>query len=110
MITNLKHSQQIISVEKALKNIFRLDRDQRVKTQQEMIQVCKNICIALENKGEVLGDVAIDVVVDEQLKIWVLEVQVNYAADERLYYLPTFISKKVLQTPILYAKTLTGFN
>jgi hypothetical protein len=110
IITNLKHSQEIIQVEQALKKYFHLDQDQRIKTQQEMIRVCKNICTALEGKGEMLGDVAVDVVVDEQKKVWVLEVQVNYAADERLYHLPAVISKKVWQTPILYAKALTGFN
>lgn len=110
VITNLKHSQEVLTIDLALKRFFRLQKAQRFEIQQEMIQVCKNVCTALEEKNQILADVAIDVVVDNQLKVWVLEVQVSYAADERLYQLPKSIYEKVWQTPISYAKALTGFK
>ncbi|PMC38594.1 hypothetical protein CJ195_09045 [Bacillus sp. UMB0899] len=109
VITNLKHSQEILTIDLALKRFFQLQKSRRLEIQQEMIQVCKNVCTALEEKNQILADVAIDVVVDKQMKVWVLEVQVSYAADERLYQLPKSIYKKVWQTPYSYAKALTGF-
>lgn len=110
VITNLKHSQEVLPLDQALKKFFNLNRTQRLEIEQEIIQVCKNVCIALERKKQNLADVAIDVVVDKQMKVWVLEVQVSYAADERLYQLPKSIYKKVWQTPLMYAKALTGFE
>lgn len=110
VITNLKHSQEVLTIDLALKRFFRLQKARRLEIQQEMIQVCKSVCTALEEKNQILADVAIDVVVDNQLKVWVLEVQVSYAADERLYQLPKSIYEKVWQTPISYAKALTGFK
>lgn len=110
VITNLKHSQQLLTIDHALDKFFHLKKAERLKIEQEMIQACKNICTALEKKKQIIADVAIDVVVDKQMKIWILEVQVSYAADERLYELPESINKKVWQTPLYYAKALTGFD
>ncbi|TXC92788.1 hypothetical protein FS935_00890 [Metabacillus litoralis] len=109
VITNLKHSQKIVPVEDTLRKYFTLDQDRCNNVQTQMIQVCKNVCVSLEKRRQSLADVAIDIVLDEHLKVWVLEVQVNYADDERLYHLPESIYKKVWQTPLYYAKALTDF-
>ncbi|MBM6618223.1 hypothetical protein JR050_11190 [Bacillus sp. RD4P76] len=64
----------------------------------------------MERKGQVIGDVALDIVLDSNKRIWLLEVQINYGVDERLYQLLSDGSyKKVWTTPIEHAKALSGY-
>jgi hypothetical protein len=65
----------------------------------------------MENDRNHLGDAAVDLVIDENNKVWLLEVQLNYAAeikakrteDEQL------ILPSILSTPFEYAKALAGY-
>lgn len=107
VVTNLRHSQEILAFKNGLKKYFGFAEEEIMDMEHQMIRVSKKICKALEERGQIIADVALDMVIDPQIKIWVLEVQVNYANDERLYQLPPEIHKKVWTTPLQYAKALT---
>lgn len=109
VVTNLKHSQQVFSFDEAIERFYHLKGEKVQQVEVEIINVCKKICIALEKQNQIIGDVAIDIVVSPNHHIWVLEVQVSYAADERLYHLPKNMALKVWKTPIQYAIAVTGF-
>ncbi|WP_077211708.1 YheC/YheD family protein [Bacillus dakarensis] len=110
VVTNLKHCQEIVPFEIGLRKYYGLNYDEVTNIENLMYTISKRICKSLEERGQNIADVALDIVIDSQLHIWVLEVQVNYAIDERLYRLPPEVSKKVWQTPLRYAKALLRFS
>lgn len=65
----------------------------------------------MEQQGFKLGDVAIDFIIDGNLKVWLLEVQINYAAEIKALRTEDeqAILNKILPTPLEYAKALTVF-
>ncbi|KAA0546559.1 hypothetical protein FZW96_15055 [Bacillus sp. BGMRC 2118] len=109
IVSNYKYTESILSFHEASDKIFRFSELQEKELENIIIEITKRVCRQLEEKGQILSDVAIDVAIDPSLKVWVLEVQVNYAVDERLYSLPEEMYKKVWTTPLEYAKALCQF-
>jgi hypothetical protein len=65
----------------------------------------------MEKQGYLLGDAAVDFILDKSANLYLLEVQINYAAEIKAFrdedeqrVLPC-----VLPTPFEYAKALAGF-
>lgn len=95
---------------KTLQNIFGLNPEQALEKENEMIRICTEACLLIEQAYGHFGDVGVDVVVDENLKVWVLEInkshQHNMARyqqeDPEMYY-------RVISRPLEYAKALAGF-
>lgn len=85
-------------------------QEEYFKKRTEIINVCKNACEALDIKGENFGDLGIDVLVDESLKVWILE------ANKRHYHsIPLWINDNqtfyaTKTNPIKYATALSGFR
>lgn len=75
----------------------------------EIIEVCKRVCKAMDENGGNFGDVGIDVIVDKNLKIWILEVNKRHQHEFPLYIqdYQSFYSTK--NNPIKYAVALCGF-
>ncbi|MCD8503412.1 MAG: YheC/YheD family protein [Bacillaceae bacterium] len=94
----------------AIKKVFDLQERDAFKKEQEMIQACTVICEQLSNCCGNYGDVGVDVILDENQKVWVLEVNKLHdhkfplyaLEDEQMYY-------KVITTPFEYASYLAGF-
>jgi hypothetical protein len=93
-------------IEKTLK----LNKDDAVKLYEEMIQRCTEACEIIENKLGHLGDVGLDVIIDEHLNIWILEMNtlhnhliVAYQSHDPHMY------NRVLTKPLEYARALSGF-
>lgn len=111
IISNSKNRKKILPGERALAEIYNLDKAKIGEKKKEIAQLCIKVLKKMEQQGFKLGDVAIDLIIDKNLKIWLLEMQVNYAAeikalrteDERA------ILSKILPTPFEYAKDLAGF-
>lgn len=69
--------------EVALKEIYHLNEDQVQQKIVEITQLCIKVLKVMENGESHLGDVAMDLLIDQEGKIWLLEVQVNYTAEKK---------------------------
>ena len=73
-----------------------------------MVKLCVSLAEAIEEKGIHLGDVAFDIIIDSNLKLWILEIQIRYGVfrkkqiEYELFY-------KLMVNPLYYAKALAGF-
>lgn len=111
IISNSRNREQIMPGKKALKTFFGLDEIGIEQKIEEITQLGIKVLKIMEQNSVHLGDAAIDMVLDNNRKIWLLEVQLNYAGDKKAkrsaderQVLPT-----VLPTPFEYARTLAGF-
>lgn len=111
IISNSKKRKKIIPGEEALRRIYHLNKHQTKQKIQEISMICIGLLQKFNQYWGHIGDTAIDLIIDKQGKVWILEVQLDYASeikakrdeDER------FILPNILPTPIEYAKSLTGF-
>lgn len=111
IISNSKKREKIMPGTIALKEIYQLNGNQVRQKVKEISQLCIEVLKLMENDRNHLGDAAVDLVIDENNKVWLLEVQLNYAAeikakrteDEQL------ILPSILATPFEYAKELAGY-
>lgn len=100
----------VSTFERILRRYFNLSQKQIFKKKQEVISKCRQACEILDSKGENFGDLGFDVIIDENLKPWILE------ANKRHYHtVPLWISDyqtfyAVKAKPIMYAVALSGFE
>ncbi|SES72574.1 YheC/D like ATP-grasp [Natronincola peptidivorans] len=111
IISNSRNRAKIIPGEIALKEIFSLNDDKVDALMTEAAELCIKALKIIENHNYHIGDTAIDLIIDKNLKIWILEIQLNYAAlkkanrtEDEKQVLP-----KILSTPFEYAKALAEF-
>jgi len=111
IISNSKNRKNIMQGETALKEIYKLSAAEIEEKIVEITSICTRVLRTMEKRGAHLGDVAVDFIIDNNKKVWLLEVQPNYAteikalreADEQK------VLPNILPTPFEYAKALTGF-
>ncbi len=111
IITNSINREKIIPGKIALQEEYQLSKIQAEKKIEEITKLCITVLNKMEVKDFNLADAAVDLIIDKNKKIWLLEVQLNYAAEikanrgeDEKYILPY-----ILPTPIEYAKVLAGF-
>jgi len=111
IISNSKNREKIMQGEVALKEIYKLSDVEIEEKIKEITSICTRVLRTMEKNGAHLGDVAVDFIIDNNKKVWLLEVQPNYAAEikalreaDECHVLPN-----ILPTPFEYAKALTGF-
>lgn len=94
----------------ALKLAFKMNDRQAFLKEQEIIEICKKACESLEQCGGHYGDLGVDVIVDSNLKIWILEINKLHDHKYPLYALKdNQLYLKVVTTPFYYAKSLAKF-
>ncbi|MFD0681477.1 MULTISPECIES: YheC/YheD family endospore coat-associated protein [unclassified Paenibacillus] len=94
-----------------LHDIFHLDEEAVSNKEKEVISICSKACQTIEKIYGPSGDVGVDVVIDPDLKVWILEInslhQHKMAAylkeDPHLY-------TRVMTRPLEFAKALAGFS
>ncbi|MBM6618220.1 YheC/YheD family protein [Bacillus suaedaesalsae] len=104
--TNFKNRDLLLYGMEALKSIYNLNQSEALEKANEMFSICRNACETIEMQGIHLGDVAFDLILDQQKKTWILELQIRYGRDNHINK-KTF--KKLMTNPIEYAKVLAGF-
>lgn len=89
---------------------FNYSQEEIFKKKQEVIDVCKSICDVLDLTGENYGDLGFDVLIDESLKVWVLESNKRHYHSVPLWIndVQTFYAVKT--NPVKYAAALGGFK
>ncbi|MBM4762203.1 YheC/YheD family protein [Bacillus sp. B15-48] len=112
IVTNRKLTDSFMTMPKALKTIYKLNKRKARKKRKEMIKVCEQVCLALEQKGIHFADVAFDVMLDTNLNIWVIEL--NNRLHNHFGPLKTIKSRKmykrVVATPLAYAGALLDYK
>ncbi|UNC92229.1 YheC/YheD family protein [Candidatus Contubernalis alkaliaceticus] len=111
IISNKKKRSKMMPAEIALKEIFNLDTQKTHQVINNAVELCIKALKIIEENGYHLGDAAVDLIIDQNFKVWIIEVQLVYASlrktvrsiDEQ-QVLPA-----VLPTPFEYAKALAGF-
>ena len=95
----------------ALKKIYGFQHEQALEKEKEIIRVSTKACLIVERAYGYFGDVGIDIVVDQNMDIWVLEINMlhqhviaKYLGDDLQMY------NQVVSKPFEYAKALAGFN
>ncbi|WP_026559214.1 YheC/YheD family protein [Bacillus sp. J37] len=109
IITNANHRIDVLPSQYAFARYYGLTNNQIFTLQNEMTNICKKAAEYIEECGHHLGDIAIDLVVDNELKIWILEFQGGYGAEIKERNMPNKLYEKLMITPLEYAKVLGGF-
>lgn len=109
IITNSRNRAGLLEAGEGFRQLFSISIEESKRIQEKMIEVCTMIATLIENEGIHLGDVAFDVIVDSNLKIWILELQGGYSVETKKGEIPPHIFYKLLTTPLQYAKTLANF-
>lgn len=108
--TNFLLSGYALPVYDALKRVFKMTEREIFQKEQEIISVCMEVCKVLEKSIGNYGDLGIDVMIDENKKVWVLEVNKTHDHRFPLYSInDTQMYYKVISKPFEYAKALAGF-
>lgn len=96
--------------EYALERKLKLSKESIFIIKQDIIGICKKICKILDGSGENYGDLGFDVILDKNLKVWVLEVNKRQYHSTPLWVgdIQTFYNTKT--NPIKYAAALSGFT
>lgn len=110
IITNFTQSGFVLSGIDSFQLAFHMNKQEAQHKTQELKDISYQIC-SIFNKYGNYGDVGIDLMVDGQQKIWILEVNTLdtnhrfplHTKNKKLY-------KRVVSTPLKYAKYLTGFT
>jgi hypothetical protein len=87
-----------------------LNEDQIKSKELEVIKVCQEVCKMLDNTDGHYGDVGIDIGIDENLDIWIFEVNNRHFHTMPLSIPDMDMYHSVRNTPIRYAVALDGFK
>lgn len=99
-----------LTLEDFLVKSHQLSKSEISNKRQEVIQICTSVCNMIEETWGNYGDVGIDIGIDNNLKIWVFEVNKTH-----MHYIPLKINDnkmylEVKAQPIEYAVALSGFK
>jgi hypothetical protein len=98
------------SFEGILSRYFNFNQKQIFKKKQEIIEACKRVCGMLDATGENYADLGFDVIIDEALRPWVLEVNKRHYHVVPLWTNDTHMYYEVKSKPIKYAAAQSGFK
>ncbi|MGD9677035.1 MAG: YheC/YheD family protein [Vulcanibacillus sp.] len=111
IISNSKNRIKIVPGITTLRETYHLTEQQAEHKINEITELAISVLKRMEDYGFSIADIAVDLIIDETLKIWLLEVQINYAAEIKASRSEDegLILPLILPTPLEYAKALAGF-
>lgn len=107
--SNYEAAGYALSFEENMSRILNCDKEFVFKKRQEVIHLCKRICELLDSTEENYGDLGIDVAIDENLKVWIFEINKRHFHTMPLAINDTQMYYEVKNNPIKYALALSGF-
>lgn len=111
IVTNRILTKEFLTLDDCFSQYYQLTEDERQKVIDSIIQICIDVCVGYEQAGIHFGDVAFDLIVGSDLKVWVIEVN-NRSHNHRSTLMTLrdrHMYRKVVSTPLLYASFLSGF-
>jgi hypothetical protein len=110
IVTNLRYLDRLMYPDEAIQKVFHLNHDEAKNLERHIREVCCNVCNTLDRLSVGLyGDVAIDLTVDRNRKIWILEINKKYGCKSLELLGNTHLLRDILTGPLKYAKALAGF-
>ncbi|KAA0546578.1 hypothetical protein FZW96_15160 [Bacillus sp. BGMRC 2118] len=109
IITNLQQIAHLTEGLRAIKIVFHVKENEAKRILNEAIEVCMKLCEELHGKLGHYGDIALDVIIDQHYKPWILEVNNGYGTKSLEAIQNTDLLKRLKTTPFQYAKSLAGF-
>ncbi|MFX3673495.1 MAG: YheC/YheD family protein [Paenisporosarcina sp.] len=107
--TNLQHLDYLLPGKEALVKLFEKTPHDVKLLERNIVNVCVEACKILDENG-CYGDLAVDFILDNDLHVWILEMNKKYGyrsfsiiKDPKLY-------GRVIRNPFLYASALAGFS
>ena len=110
VVTNTIGREDLLRGEEALSTIYQLDKETVLRIKNEMFEIVKAAVQVYEDRGMHIADLAADIVVDDNLHLWLLELQLNYASEKKAHEIPPEVFNKIMITPFKYAKSITQFK
>jgi len=112
IIANSKYRQKIMPGKTVLQELYQLNNRQVTIMISKMTSAGIRLLKAMESTHKLLGDAAIDLIVDKNLNIRMLEVQLNYATEVKQFRTDdeSEVLPYIVATPWEYAKYLAGFT
>ncbi|RKL69125.1 hypothetical protein CR203_03560 [Salipaludibacillus neizhouensis] len=107
--TNLQNIDDILPGQEALRLIFELEKEEVRLVEQKIITICTEACQLLDQHG-CYGDIAIDCIVDNDLHVWILEMNKRYGYRSFYFLEDRKLFSKIIRNPFLYASALAGFS
>ncbi|MBM7094909.1 YheC/YheD family protein [Bacillus sp. H-16] len=111
IITNSTGRERVLPGKAAMKEIYGMFKHEIDNKVSEITELCIEALTLLEQQGDHYGDAAFDFIIDSRMKVWLLEVQIRYAAERKVFWSKEdqIILPEVLPAPFEYAKALAGF-
>lgn len=106
---NYNRSGIVLTGRETLRKVFRMNEREVFLKEQEMIDLCQAACKTLEHSGGNYAELCIEIILDENLKLWIIEI--NHLLDHKLLlYSDRQLYLKVNAIPLEYAKSFAGFS
>lgn len=111
VITNRMHTKEFLKLEESFKKYYDVSEQDANLIMDKLITICTDVCNGFDQAGLNFGDLAFDLMLDTNLHFWVIEVNNRHhnhrsplltIKDYEMY-------RRVITTPLLYAKYLSGF-
>lgn len=109
IVNNLHFIERLGSGTKAIKQWFGIDEKKAQEIKKHIDDTCIAVCKELDKKVGNYGDVAVDVIIDENFRPLVLEINKVYGYESIWRIRNRALLNKLLTTPFDYAKALGGF-
>lgn len=108
LLTNISRGGYVLEIDTAFTNAFP-DFNGCKLIKQQLYELCLKLCAYLDDMGEHFAEFGIDIAIDEDKKLWIIEVNVlpGFKGFQKMDY-PTYL--KIRSAPIAYAVHLTGFK
>ncbi|MGE7917595.1 YheC/YheD family protein [Viridibacillus sp. NPDC093762] len=110
VVTNTIGRENLLTGKEALSTIYQLDEESALRIENDMVELVKSAVQVYEERGMHIADIAADIILDDNLHLWLLELQLNYAAEKKAYEIPSEIFHKIMTTPFKYAKAITKYG
>ncbi|QIQ33364.1 hypothetical protein DER53_11780 [Parageobacillus toebii NBRC 107807] len=108
---NFDRSGIFLTGKEALRKVFQMNEREVFLKEQEMIDLCVSACKTFDQCGGNYADLGIDLIIDENLKVWLIEIHPLYDHQLPLYSIKDRqMYLKVVTAPFEYAKSLAGFS
>lgn len=109
IVTNLAFVEKLLMWDDACEQVFKIDPIEAHILFKQVEQACITVCGAIDKFLGTFGDVAVDLIIDENFNIFILEINKAYTVKSLKLLNQHELLHTLLTTPLKYAKLLAGF-
>ncbi|WP_286230712.1 YheC/YheD family protein [Neobacillus mesonae] len=109
VVTNLYFTEKLLPGLKAIETTFKVDHKTAEEIQANIYKQCIGVCEEIDKRFGNYGDVAIDVMVDKNHRVWILEINKDFGYQSLVKLKNRPLLRTLYTTPFEYAKMLAGF-